>query len=67
MMEGYFYYSQKQKDVCYSMGNRWDNYCKLDNGDIKLYSEMQTENTGSNWDDAVFLGHGIWHSHEEAV
>ena len=61
--EGIFWYSEKQGNL-----SSWHNYCTLDNGKVVEYTEWKNGewlNDKSNWDDAICLGHGVFHHHQE--
>lgn len=60
-MKGYFWYSEKQAQLIWKLQGH-KNYCQLDNGEIKHYTEMNdNDKPGGRWDDYVFLGHGEYH------
>ncbi|MBA7646725.1 hypothetical protein ES703_54491 [subsurface metagenome] len=64
---GHFWYSQKQKELGYRMGDNWENYCKI-NGEIHHYSEWKDSiplRNPSNWEDAIYLGWGFFYKHVE--
>jgi hypothetical protein len=56
----YFWYSERQNEMP-------DSICTCDiDGVIKEYSECKSDNSPSNWEDAIFLGRGIIH-HVEVI
>ena len=67
-IEGYFFYSEKQKkEQCGAEDNK-ENYCKLKNsGEIVEYTEMRTSTNKpfGDWDDYIYLGWGEYHHLEE--
>ena len=66
-----FWFSQKALDWKYDDARRRNekvriNYCKLDSGDVVLYTEWGHSDTpSSKWDDIVFLGEGVYDHFEE--
>jgi hypothetical protein len=65
---GKFYYSQKQLETIeFFEPNHRQTYAKLNSGEIVPYTEMvgiKHLHLTCNWDDAVFLGFGIYHHSE---
>jgi len=62
MLEGHFWYSEKQAETIQHMGHYHTNYCQLDNGKIVVYTEMANDNhPNGKWEDYKYLGHGFYH------
>ncbi len=62
--KGYFWYSKEQRKTIdlLNIAHPITNYCQLDNGKIKEYTEWTLDNKPSGkWEDYVFLGHGEYH------
>ena len=63
-VEWHFWYSEKQMQVQKEIDMGYDKPKKatfaLINGKVKEYSECHTVMKKSGWDDAVYLGKGVW-------
>ena len=59
----YIWYSAEQdmrhrESVQYEKTPAYETFAKLEDGSIALYSEMKSDDSPSNFDDAVYLGRG---------
>jgi len=64
--DGFFWYSEKQKEVYHLFGHTHKNFCNI-GGKIKEYTECKSHGhlrDCSNYEDAVCLGYGFY-THSE--
>ena len=60
-MDGFFWYSKKQKEVKHQLHCFDNNFCNI-GGEILEYTEWKSHGhlrDSSNWDDAICLGYGF--------
>jgi len=65
-MDGFFWYSKKQKELCCLFGHTHKNFCNI-GGKIKEYMEWKSGKylrNRCNWEDAICLGYGFFSKHE---
>ncbi|KKN18512.1 hypothetical protein LCGC14_0955080 [marine sediment metagenome] len=64
---GKFWYSAKQRKIIdrsrvSHRGHTWHNFCKIDSGEVVEYTDWRHTDAPPNFEDAVFLGEGEYHS-----